>query len=67
MNPTKFKIMYPNDHEDPTKRGQPFFPSHNELIVLSESGVFYILEGDEYDFRARLLTKTLPIYDVFWR
>jgi len=63
----KFKIMYPDDHVDESKRGQPYKPPVNCMVVMNGSGVFFLFKGEQYYPSIRLLSDILPKYDVVWK
>jgi hypothetical protein len=67
MRKHKFKIMYPSDHHDSSKRGQPFKPASKEMVVMSGGGVFFLFNGEEYYPSLRKLSSVLPRYDVVWK
>ena len=63
----KFKIMYPTDHHEPEKRGKPFKPNKDEMVVMNGSGIFFIYNGQEFYPFIRPLKDALPKYDVVWK
>jgi len=63
----KFKIMSPQDHPDPDKRGKRYKPAKNHMAVMSSSGVFFIAVLNDYDMYVRKLSAILPKYDVVWK
>ena len=63
----KFKIMYPQDHHDESKRGQPFKPASKEMVVMNGGGVFFLFNGEDYYPSIRKLSSVLPRYDVVWK
>jgi hypothetical protein len=67
MRKHKFKIMYPQDHHDASKRGQPFKPASKEMVVMNGGGVFFLFNGEEYYPSIRKLSSVLSKYDVVWK
>lgn len=63
----KFKIMYPADYHDPEKAGKPFFPGDNKFIVMTNGGVFHIIDDSDYYLSIRKLSNVLYSYDVVWK
>ena len=59
--------MYPKDHYDVSKRGQPFKPASKEMVVMNGGGVFFLFNGEEYYPSIRKLSSVLPKYDVIWK
>ena len=41
----KFKIYYPKDHHDHTLAGTRYKPKKGEMLVMNNSGVFFLVEG----------------------
>ena len=66
MSKQKFKIMYPQEHHDASKRGQPFKPASKEMVVMNGGGVFFLFNGEVYYPSIRKLSLVLPRYDVVW-
>tara|TARA_B110000014_G_C20075446_1_gene561321 strand:- start:1232 stop:1441 length:210 start_codon:yes stop_codon:yes gene_type:complete len=67
MERRKFKILYPEDHHDLEKRGKPYKPNKDEVVVMNGSGVFFLYNGMEYYPFIRKLSQDLPKYDVVWK
>lgn len=63
----KFKIMYPNDHHDVNKRGKPYLPPQNKMVVMNSGGVFFLYDNEPYYPSITKLSKVLPKYDVVWK
>lgn len=64
----KFKILYPEDHNDVTKRGKPCLFGPNRQVVMSSSGVFLLVDkSDPYMVSCTTLRELLPKYDVVWK
>jgi hypothetical protein len=63
---TKFKIMYPKNHHDPEKAGQPFKPTDGKMLVMNNAGVFFLYDSEPYGQNIRKLSNILPSYDVVW-
>ncbi len=63
---TKFKILYPDDHEDEEKRGKVFKPKGKDMIVMNNQGIFFMFNGETYYPSIRPLSHVLPRYDVVW-
>jgi hypothetical protein len=62
----KFKILYSSDHHEEEKRGLPFKPANNEMVVMNSNGVFFIFNGETYYPSIRPLSDVIPKYDVVW-
>ena len=62
----KFKIMYPQDHEDEEKRGKPYKTLPMDMLVMNNSGIFFIYNNETYYPSIRKLSSVLPRYDVVW-
>jgi len=62
----KFKIMYPEDHHEPSKRGKPYLPPSKCMVVMNGSGVFFQYCGEDYYPSITKLSTILPKYDVIW-
>lgn len=60
----KFKVLYPMDHYDPELRGKPYKTSGKNMIVMNQSGVFFVYSHDPYYPSIRKLSDILPRYDV---
>jgi hypothetical protein len=63
----KFKILYPNDYPIIEKRGQPYHPPANCMIVMNNSGVFFLYNGESYYPSIKKLSEFLYKYDVVWK
>ena len=63
----KFKILYPQDHEDADKRGEPYKPPKDSFIVMSGDGVFFQMCNTSYYPSITKLSNVLEKYDVIWR
>ena len=63
----KFKIMYPDDHHEPEKRGHPYHPPSKCMVVMNGSGVFFLYNGEPYYPSIQKLSFVLPKYDVVWK
>jgi hypothetical protein len=63
---TKFKIMYPSDHHEIDKRGKPYKPPNNSMVVMNSQGIFFLYVGAEYYPYIKNLSDVLPTYDVVW-
>lgn len=63
----KFKIMYPNDYHDVSKRGKPYLPPEKHMVVMNGGGVFFLFCGEWYCPSIRKLSEVLPKYDVIWK
>ena len=63
----KFKIMYPADHHEPDKRGLPYKPPSNSMVVMNNAGIFFLFNGEQYYPSIRHLRDVLPKYDVVWK
>ena len=64
---SKFKIMYPQDYYDVEKRGKPYKPPTNKMVVMNGGGVFFLYTGEEYYPYIQKLSEVLPKYDVIWK
>ncbi len=67
MSKKKFKIMYPQDHHDPDKRGKPYHPPAKKMVVMNGSGVFFLYSDEEYYPSIIKLSQVLYKYDVVWK
>lgn len=63
----KFKILYPSDHSDQSKRGQPYKPPSKSMVVMNGDGVFFLFNGQQYYPSIQKLSDVLPKYDVIWK
>ncbi len=63
----KFKIMYPADHHEPDKRGQPYRPPAKNMVVMNGGGVFFLFSGEEYYPSIKKLSDEIRKYDVVWK
>lgn len=63
----KFKIMYSNDHHEIDKRGKPYKPPANSMVVMNGQGIFFLYIGEEYYPCITPLHDILPTYDVIWK
>lgn len=63
----KFKIMYPQDHHEPEKRGKPYRPPAKSMVVMNSAGIFFLFNGEAYYPSIRKLSEVLPKYDVVWK
>jgi len=62
----KFKIMYPQDHPDESKRGKPYKCSKDSMIIMNQSGVFFLFSSDSYYPSIKPLSQAIEKYDVVW-
>lgn len=62
----KFIIMYPQDHPEVSKQGQPYKPPAKKMVVMNGSGVFFLYTGEDYYPFIQKLSDVLPKYDVVW-
>lgn len=62
----KFKIMYPTDYPDPDKAGTQYKPKVG-FVVMSNSGVFFLVSSDGYYTYCQKLSTILEKYDVVWK
>ncbi len=62
----KFKILYPMDYHDESKRGQKYKPKPNEMLVMNNDGVFFIYSGETFYPSIVTLSYVLQKYDVIW-
>lgn len=67
MTRTKFKIMYPIDYHIPEKRGKPYQPPDNCMVVMNGSGVFFLYSNEDYYPSIKRLSDVLHKYDVVWK
>jgi hypothetical protein len=58
--------MYPEDHHEPEKRGKPFLVTGKDMIVMNNSGIFFIFNGEQYYPSIMPLSMRLPRFDVVW-
>ena len=63
----KFKIMYPEDHVEPEKRGKPYKPPQGKMVVMNGSGVFFLYDSEPYYPSIQKLSDVLYKYDVVWK
>ena len=63
----KFKIMYPQDHHEPEKRGKPYHPPEKCMVVMNGGGVFFLFNGEPYYPSITKLSDVLYKYDVAWK
>ena len=62
----KFKILYPMDHEDESKRGKPVKLEGKDMLVMNSKGIFFIYNGETYYPSIRKLSDVVRKYDVVW-
>ena len=62
----KFKILYPMDYHDESKRGQKYKPDEGKMLVMNSDGVFFIYSNETYYPSIRKLSDVLQKYDVVW-
>lgn len=63
----KFKILYPQDYHEVEKRGKPYLPPQNHMVVMNTSGVFFLVCLEDYCQSVRKLSNILYKYDVVWK
>lgn len=63
----KFKIMYASDHHEVEKRGLPYKPPSNSMVVMNVQGVFFLYVGEEYYPYIKPLSDVIPKYEVVWK
>lgn len=63
----KFKILYPQDYHDESKRGKQYKPPPKHMVVMNSDGVFFEYCGEAYCPFIKKLCDVLPKYDVLWR
>lgn len=63
----KFKIMYPEDYHDPKKRGKPYHPPANHMVVMNGGGVFFLVGMERFYPSVQKLSTVLYKYDVIWK
>jgi len=63
----KYKIMYPDDYHDKSKRGTAFKGGPMDMVVMNGSGIFFLFNGEQYYPSIRPLSDVLPKYDVVWK
>ena len=63
----KFKIMYPDDYYLDEKRGKPYKPPSECMVVMNGGGVFFLYDGEQYYPSIKKLSDVLPKYDVVWK
>ena len=63
----KFKILYPADYYDETKRGKKYKPVDGKMIVMNSDGVFFLYDTAPFYPSIKKLSKVLPQYDVEWK
>ncbi len=62
----KFKIFYPADHPEVEKRGKQYKAKGKDMLVMNNSGIFFLFNGADYYPSIRKLSNVLPKYDVVW-
>lgn len=67
MSRKKFKIMYPQDHFDKEKRGKPYHPPQNCMVVMNNGGVFFLYNNESHYPSIKKLSSVLVKYDVVWK
>lgn len=63
----KFKIFYPQTHPDPAKAGKKYKPPKGKMLVMNNSGIFFLYDGEPYYPSIRLLSEVIGSYDVVWK
>jgi hypothetical protein len=63
----KFKILYPNDYFDETKRGTKYDPGPGKMIIMNTDGIFFVYDNTMFYPSIKKLSKVLPKYDVTWK
>lgn len=62
----KFKILYPMDHEDESKRGKPVKLEGKYMLVMNSDGIFFVYKGEPYSPYIKKLSDYVHKYDVVW-
>ena len=63
----KFKIYYSTDNcKNPDKAGTKYKPSNNEMLVMNNSGIFFIFNSADYYPSIMPLVEKIGNYDVVW-
>ena len=62
----KFKILYGEDHPDGHKAGDVYKAKGKDMLVMNNSGIFFLFNGEQYYPSIRPLRNVLPKYDVVW-
>ena len=58
----KFKVVYPQGHE---KAGQRF-KREGCFVVMTDDGIFLLVDKSDYYTHVTKLSSVLPEYDVIW-
>ena len=61
---TKFKIYYPIDHVDHTLAGEQYKVGGEEMLVMNNSGIFFVYCGKTYYPSITKLSDKIGNYDV---
>jgi hypothetical protein len=64
MRRIKFKVYYPEDHEDESLRGKRFKPKRDCMVVINEQGMVYHVDKSDYISHVLPLCMILPKYDI---
>ena len=62
----KFEIYYSTDNHDPTLAGRKYKPSGKDMLVMNNTGVFFVYNGETYYPSITLLVHKIGNYDVKW-
>jgi hypothetical protein len=63
----KFKIFYgENNAKYPERKGQQYKTKGKDMLVMNDSGVFLIFNGEPYYPSIRSLSAEIGSYDVVW-
>ena len=62
----KFKIFYGGNSKHEQLRGQQYKTKGKDMLVMNDSGVFFIFNGEPYYPSLRLLSEDIGSYDVVW-
>jgi|LakMenEpi03Aug12_release.lakeMendotaPanAssembly.Ray.scaffolds.fasta_scaffold1668909_1 ribosomal protein L24E len=62
----KFKIFYSSTHPDPAKAGKEYKPPKGKMLVMNNSGIFFLYESEPFYPSISLLHEQIGNYDVVW-
>lgn len=63
----KFDIYYPQNHHDQSKAGKKYKPSGNKVVVMTNKGIFLIVDSDGWYKSVNTLANEIGNYDVVWK
>ena len=63
----KFEVFYSLDNKDPEKAGKKYKLTGKDMLVMNNSGVFFVFNGETYYPSITPLVDRIGNYDVKWK